>query len=230
VSGHEDYFRGIDFDKAWEEEDWERFFDAQDRLSRALRPDPPPARGRPVPGLGFREVLRRFGMDPDNPLSAPKDFEGPPAPPSDKRRFWEEGVEAEALPVFSHARVYARGVRSLMERRFPDVALKTYKSKSHRLLQQILSGLEVHAAAVPAQIAAGHGLGYRADRVKGNIVRCRRALAHADECLGLATRLPRRFLSTAEYKCLVSDTARLRNAVQDWVFLLRERFTRRFSR
>jgi len=80
--------------------------------------------------------------------------------------------------------------------------------------------------AFPAQIAAGHALGYRPDRVKGNIVRCRQALAQADECLGLVTRLPRRFLPTAEYKCLVQDTARMRNALQDWVHLLRDRFTR----
>jgi len=28
-----DYFDGINFDRHWEEEDWERFFDAQDRLT-----------------------------------------------------------------------------------------------------------------------------------------------------------------------------------------------------
>jgi hypothetical protein len=222
----DDYFKGIDFDKAWEEEDWERFFDAQDRLSRELRVDPPSPRTTKHPGLGFREVLRRFGMDPDNPGAAPHDFEAPARKAAGPRRFWEEGVEAEALPAFIHARVYAHAVRSLLERRFRDILFKTYKSKTHILLQKILLNLEPHAAAIPAQLAAGHALGYRPDRVKGNIVRCRRALAHADECLGLATRLPRRFLPTAEYKCLVQDTARLRNTLIDWIDVLRHRFTR----
>jgi hypothetical protein len=226
LSGAEDYFKGIDFDKAWEEEDWERFFDAQDRLARELRVDPPPPRSLRHPGLGFREVLRRFGMDPDNPMVPPRDFDPPPAAASTPRRFWEEGVEAEALPIFAHARLYAHALSSLMDRRFRDVMYKTYKSKPYLLLQQILENLEPHGRAIPAQIAAGHALGYRSDRVKGNIVRCRRALALADECLGLVTRLPRRFLPPSEYKCLVRDTLRLRNAVIAWIHMLRSRFTR----
>jgi hypothetical protein len=227
MSGAEDYFKGIDFDKAWEEADWELFFDAQDRLSRELRVDPPSPRTTLNPGLGFREVLRRFGMDPDNPSASPQDFTPPPSRPAEGvRRFWEEGVEAESLSVFAHARIYAHGVRSLLERRFRDILFKTYKSKPHLLLQQVLLALEPHARAIPAQVAAGHALGYRPDRVKGNIVRCRRALAHADECLGLVTRLPRRFLPASEYKCLVRDTARLRNALIEWVQVLRSSFTR----
>jgi hypothetical protein len=224
----EDHFKDIDFEKPWEEEDWERFFDAQERLAHELRVGPAPdPRARLHPGLGFREVLRRFGMDPDNPAEPPRDFEPPPAAPAGKRRFWEEGVEAEALPAFCHARLYAHAVRSLIERRFRDVMFKSYKSKAHLYLQNLLGVLERRSAAIPAQLAAGHALGYRADRVKGNIVRCRRALALADECLGLATRFPRRFLSPTEYKCLAQDTVRLRNALQEWVHLLRERFTRR---
>jgi hypothetical protein len=220
----EDYFRGIDFDKPWEEEDWERFFEAQDRFARDLKvPRPAP---RSLEGLGFREVMRRFGMDPDDP--SPRAF---PSPAADEaapsRRFWEEGVEAEFLPVFVHARLYAHGIASLIRRRFHDVLDKTYKSRLHQLLQQILRNLEPRAYAIAGQISAGHGLGYRSDRVKGNIVRCRRALAHADECLGLVTRLPRRFLPPSEYKCLVRDTVRLRNDLINWIALLRSRFTGR---
>lgn len=224
----EDHFRDIDFDKPWEEEDWERFFDAQERLAHELRVGPAPAlRPRANPGLGFREVLRRFGMDPDNPTAPPRDFEAPAPGATGKRRFWEEGVEAESLPVFAHARLYTHAVRSMVERRFRDVMFKTYKNKTYLLLQNILAALERHASAIPAQVASGHALGYRPDRVKGNIVRCRRALAHADECLGLITRFPRRFLPPAEYKCFSQDTIRLRNALQEWVHVLRDRFTRR---
>ena len=222
----EDHFKDIDFEKAWEEEDWERFFDAQERLAAELRVGPPAPRHRRRPGLGFREVLRRFGMDPDNPSVPPRDFDPPPAAADGKRRFWEEGVEAEALPVFAHARLYAHAVRSLLDRRFRPLLAKTYASKPYLLLQTVLEGLELRSRAVPAHVAAGHALGYRRDRVKGNIVRCRQALSRADECLGLVTRLPRRFLPPSEYKCLVRDTARLRNALQDWVHVLRDRFTR----
>ena len=225
MAGMEDHFKDIDFDKPWEEEDWERFFSAQEHLIRQLRVDPAAPRDKKHPGLGFREVLMRFGMDPDNPGVPPKDFEPPVHPTSGARRFWEEGVEAEALPVFAHARMYAHAVKSMIERRFRDLLFKTYKSKPYLLLQQVLEDLEPIAMAIPGQIAAGHALGYRADRVKGNIVRCRIALARADECLGLVTRFPRRFLPPAEYKCLVADTARLRNALMDWILLLRERFT-----
>lgn len=231
MNGYEDYFRNIDFDKVWEEEDWERFFSAQDRLSRDLRLDPPRLRRAAKDhGLGFREVMRRFGMDPDEG-AAPRDFSSPPPPPpTGPRQFWEEGVEAESLQIFIHARVYAHAVKSMIYRRFPDVLSKTYKSKHHRLLQTILANLEPHARAVAGQIASGHALGYRPDRVKGNIVRCRRALSHADECLGLVTKLPRRALAPPEYKCLVKDTARLRNALIDWVSVLRDRFTARRRR
>jgi hypothetical protein len=221
----EDYFRGIDFEKPWEEEDWERFFAAQERLSRELRVEPAPCRNGHQSGLAFREVLRRFGMDPDDPSAPPREFDASPDPAPSARRFWEEGVEAESLPLFAHARLYAHGVASLVERRFPGLFFKNYKSKTHILLQKILADLELRSRAIPAQIAAGHSLGYRSDRVKGNIVRCRQALMRADECLGLATRLPRRFLPSAEYKCLVSDTVKLRNSLQDWILLLRERFT-----
>jgi hypothetical protein len=71
-----DYFDGINFDRHWEEEDWERFFDAQDRLTsdRRRRVGNPSERPSVDPGLSFRRVMHQFGMDPDNPESPPRPF------------------------------------------------------------------------------------------------------------------------------------------------------------
>jgi hypothetical protein len=65
-----DDFEHINFGGRWNEDDWERFFEAQDRLSYdRRRVGAPPERPGLDPSLSFRRVLRSFGMDPDNPES-----------------------------------------------------------------------------------------------------------------------------------------------------------------
>lgn len=221
---YEDYFRSIDFDKAWEEEDWEIFFEAQDRLSREVRPPSAPGRDRAVdPALTFRRVMRQFGMDPDDPGAAPTDPLAP-LPPAAPRRFWEDGAEYESLPVYALARDFARGVARLCDGRFRRVLSRRYKSRPYRRFQFLLVHLQTHTFRVPRLIAAGHAVGYRPDRVKGNIVRSRQALVHADACVGALTRFPRGLFSQAEHKDLSRAALRLRNGLMAWIFLLRERF------
>jgi hypothetical protein len=220
-----DYFKKIDFDKPWDEEDWERFFRAQEQL---VREPSGPSFGLPSrkPGLSFRDVLRRFGMDPDNPGALPAEFDPLAEPePSLARPFWQEDAELESLPIYCQAKRYAARVLLLCDRHFVKLLNKPYKSAIHRRCQAILRELIERAADVPRDVACGHHLGYGRDGVKGNIARCKRALAHADACVGLVTRFPRRKFPAGEYGRLVKDTFRLRHDLAGWIAFLRRRFS-----
>lgn len=223
MSGQNDYFKDIDFDKSWDEDDWERFFQAQDNLVRDMEKKSRrrSARPRAGTGLAFRDVLRGFGMDPDG-------GETEPAPDAweasgSRREFWEEGAEVESLPIYCEAKCFAYRVLLMFDRHFPDIVTKKYKSRVHQRLQAIVGELQYHAGQTAKNVAGGHGLGY-GDAVKGNIVRCKRALSHADVCLGLVTRFPARRLPPEEYRRLFKDTARLRNDLMEWISFLRSRF------
>jgi hypothetical protein len=227
MSEYRRMFKGIDFDRPWSEEDWEVFFQAQEGLSRevGVSRSVVDRRGQAKGRLPFREVLRRFGMDPDDPTAAPREFDldGPGGGPS-PRRYWQEDADVETLPLYRTAREYACGVLSVVDRRFFGLMTKTYKSEPHRRLQRLLEDLQHHARLAAASVAAGHELGYYPDTVKGNIARCRRAFGHAEACLGLVTRLRSRRLPAADRAALVRDTVGLRNDLDVWIAHLRERF------
>jgi hypothetical protein len=224
-----DYFKKIDFDKTWDENDWEEFFRAQERLSSestagaALKtPD------RDVE-LSFRRVLQRFGMDPDNPGTPPAEFDpflatldDAPARPGN---FWDDGAELEALPIYCQAKCYAYRVLLLCDRHFGKLLTKSYKSKVHRRCQEILGDLQHHAIRIPNDLASGHHLGYGREAIVGNVVRCKRALSHVDACVGLMTRFPRRRFPAGEYPRLLRESLRLRSDLIGWITLLRKRFS-----
>jgi hypothetical protein len=226
-----DYFKDIDFDRTWEEEDWERFFAAQDRLARDGRRTRP---SRPAPGvnpeLSFREVLRRFGMDPDRPDVEPKPFrrispvdETPPT----AARFWEDGAPPESLGLYRQARQYADHLETLFSGPLSRFFTRVYRSRSHRECRRALIELAEHAPAIEAFVAAGHRVGYDPHGAKGNIVRCRTALRHAEACLAAAGRIPRRHLERDRLAGLFGRTWRLRNALLEWIDVLRTRFAAR---
>ncbi|HRY28913.1 MAG TPA: hypothetical protein P5079_02625 [Elusimicrobiota bacterium] len=220
-------FESINFNKKWDEEDWERFFSAQDEFVRQVRPGRAYARGRTVdPSLSFRNVMRRFGMDPDGVFAPEASFE-PPAGPSTEPPLWKsrlslEEAEVDALPIYIRAKSFVGVVASLWERRFQKMMAKTYKSRLHRLCQALLEDIRHHARRIPHNVAEGHYVGYGAAAVKGNIARCRRALTHADACVGFVSRLPRRFMSAEEYHLLFRETLGLRNDLMAWIFFLRQ--------
>ena len=160
-----DYFDGINFDRHWEEEDWERFFDAQDRLTsdRRRRVGHPPERPSTDPGLSFRRVMHQFGMDPDNPESPPRPFAldhvlGPDGAAG--LPFWHPSADPERLPLFLQAAEYFRQVSELVEIRYAKMLSKTYKSASHRQFQKLLPEIEDQARAIPRLVALGHRTGY----------------------------------------------------------------------
>lgn len=233
----EDEFKRINFQKDWEEEDWERFFDAQDQLARERRPGRAgPVRDGGDPALAFGRVLRRFGMDPDNPDNPPQPFAYTRVEPSELPldlpgiKFWQDGADQETLPVYCQAKCYAWRAAWLVESRFPRLFNRVYKSRSHQDLQKGLDQLLREAPEVPRQVAAGHRLGYAPSGVKGNIVRCRRALETTDRLIGILSRLPRRHFPQTAYEKIWQDTVRLRAALIAWIDLLRARFASRRSR
>ncbi|MBL0059509.1 MAG: hypothetical protein IPP35_10480 [Elusimicrobia bacterium] len=235
MASEPDYFDGIRFDREWEEEDWERFFDAQDRLSSDLRRKvgSPPERPSADPALTFRGVLRQFGMDPDNPEASPRPFAldqvvGPDGAVG--LPFWHPGADHERLPLYLQAAEFHRQSAEFVEIRFAKMLAKTYKSASYRQFQKVLPEIEDRARAIPRLIALGHRVGYDPFGAKGNIVRCRRALEHAESCVSLLSRLPRRHMDRDLYQRFFADGIRLRNGLLDWILLLRTRFAARSNR
>jgi hypothetical protein len=230
-----DYFDGINFDRVWEEEDWERFFEAQDRLisDRRRRVGMPSERPSVDPGLSFRRVLHQFGMDPDNPESPPRPFAldqvlGPDGAVG--LPFWHPGADPERLPLFLQAAEFSRQMSEMVEVRFAKMLAKVYKSLSHKQFQKLLPEAEKRARAIPRLVALGHRAGYDPFGAKGNIVRCRQGWVSAEACVSLLSRLPRRHMDRVLYQKIFADCVRLRNGLMDWILLLRTRFAARSSR
>jgi hypothetical protein len=229
MSPYRDFFKDIDFDKDWEEEDWERFFAAQDKLAKESSSGParsPFVRSRES-SLSFRRVLRQFGMDPDDPLAPPLEFDHEPEAPArgnGRARFWEEGSSLECLSIYCQSKCYAYRFTLFCDRFYGGKLYKTYKSAAHRRRQDALHQMLTHAAEVPRNIAFGHELGYAADGIKGNIARCKRALGHADACVGLLSRLPARRFPGQEHERLFRETLSLRRNLVDWIAFLRRNF------
>lgn len=229
-----DDFDGIDFGGRWDEDDWERFFEAQDRLSfDRRRVGAGPERPGLDPSLSFRRVLRSFGMDPDNPESPPRPFSLDRALGPDGARglpFWHPGADPERLPLFLAAAEYSRKIEVLVQVRYANQLAKTYKSLSHRQFQKGLGELEDNALAIPRLVALGHRVGYDPFGVNGNIVRCRRGLSHAENCVSILSRIPQRHMDRTLYKSLFAESVRLRNDLLSWIHLLRTRFAARSGR
>ncbi len=223
------YFRKVNFNKkVWNEADWERFFEAQDLFSRDGGPS---GSASSRSALSFQAVMKRFGMDPSNPRAAPEEFDlsadpdnGGAAPAH--QAFWKDGAEAEGLPIYGQAKAFAWRVVVLWERHFHRMLRRPYRSPGHRRLQALLKDIRSHAVQAPGHVAAGHDLGYESDGVWGNIVRCKKALSHADACLGLLSRFPSRRLPAGEFQRLFREALHLRNGLFGWIVFLRKRFVR----
>lgn len=225
-----DSFKKINFDKNWDEDDWETFFQAQDQLVKEVRPGAVSTLSArsPDPVLSFRQVLRRFGMDPDNPAAPPSHFKS--EAPAPKAAFWEEGVAVDTLAIFNHAREYATRFAYFCNKNYGKSMRKIYKSPAHLERRRLLNRILAQAPEISRNIAAGHDIGYSPDAVRGNIARCKRALGHADACLGLVSRLKPRRLPPGEHARLFRETLHLRNQLAEWISFLRERFVPKNAR
>lgn len=83
--------------------------------------------------------------------------------------------------------------------------------------------LRFHANWLAINVGEGHKIGYSDERIRGNIAKCRRALKHADICVGLISRISLRTKSLRLRKELFSFAFQLRNALFDWIDELRLR-------
>jgi hypothetical protein len=226
MSDSDRHFKGIDFGKEWTEEDWERFFRAQERLMSERQASSKGKGGYSASELSFREVLRRFGIDPDGgrgpaePL-LPAEADAPVLPGS-HRAFWEDEAEAESLPLYVESQTYVVTLHRFIRERFRNALRKTFKSPRHRYFQTALKRLRAHALEIPRNVAAGHALGYGPEGIKGNIARLRRALYHADASVGLLSRVNRSFMSREDFRVLFAPAVRMRNALLGWIAFLRE--------
>jgi hypothetical protein len=205
-------FKKINFDTPWNEEEWERFFLAQETFVRQAD-----ARRRSFFHGKTRVrvgVLGRLGIDPDS-VSVDLDLEPTDDLPEARQMF----------PVlYGQAQGFSAAITCLCLHRLNRVLTHSYKSSSHRALQGRVRTLVLYGARIPRFLAAGHALGYDSEGIKGNTVRCRMAFHHSDHCLGLLTRFSVRELSPQEQRTLFRDALRLRNALGEWVGFLRNSF------
>ncbi len=216
------YFKDIDFDKPWEEEDWERFFQAQEQLLSETRSAYPRYTSAKDATLDFRYVLRRFGMDPETV----REPAAPPETADEAGDYWKDGAAPDTLPVFTQASRLLQRAQQLFERRLAKKLSKRFKSQKHKIWQETANIFRIHIGQVPLELAAGHALGYETFGVKGNIARNRRALARLDACLGALSRSPANIYPENEHSRLFRETLRLRNNVAEWIHFLRERFAK----
>jgi hypothetical protein len=134
------------------------------------------------------------------------------------------------LPLFLAAGEFSRKIEELVQVRYANLLAKTYKSLSHRQFQKGLGELDDNARPIPRFIALGHRVGYDPFGVNGNIVRCRRGLRHAENCVSILSRIPQRHMDRLLYKSLFAEGVRLRNDLMNWIHLLRTRFAARSGR
>lgn len=229
-----DFFKKINFNKPWDEDDWERFFDAHEAYRIAARnlevrkePMPRIRFGRGDEVEAFEPVLRAYGFELEpsiinqlhsKPFKDDPDEEADFAPAaSEDAHFWGEGAPLAHMPIYRDACrfavVTAQEIERYVKRRGP-----TYRKKHTAEFES----LRFHANWVAINVAHGHRIGYSADRVRGNIARCRRAVRHADQCIALINRVSLRTKSLRLREDLFSFAVQLRNVLFDWIDELRE--------
>ncbi len=80
------------------------------------------------------------------------------------------------------------------------------------------------AQMAPAQVAAGHGIGYEGDSLYGNIALCKRALRNLAACAEALGQLNLRGLADASgVACLRARADEAGRVIEQWIASLRER-------
>ncbi len=228
------YFKDLDFNKEWAEGDWEKFFQLQDEyLTRTL--DPTfilRLRSRSVRPINLDRALSEMGLQSDIPvvkeLQRRNSRESDPThdPLENPIHVSKEGASLENLPIFTEACTFAENVSQTLER------FRNRKAKrTARVFRTDKTGecgaLKLHACWAALNVAMGQKIGYDPDSIRGNIAKCKRALKHADACIGLMNQLARCSRSSLLRRDLFSKSIRLRNNVSGWIDVLREKFDTR---
>lgn len=230
-----EFFNKINFNKTWDEEDWEKFFCATDdyRLSRRSSE----IRKTPMPKIKFEGSDEVIAFDP---ILKDYGFEGGPSivhqlhgqpfvgdenpendyhPASDEDpHYWGEGAPLATVLIYRDCCRFAICTSQEIDRflKRKDLA---YKKK----FQAEFESLRFHANWIAINVAEGHRFGYSQERVRGNVAKCRRAVKHADICVGLISRISQRTKSLRIRSELFSFAVQLRNGLFSWIDELRSR-------
>jgi len=232
-----EFFNKIDFNKFWEEEDWEKFFRAQDAYRLACRNQE--FSKKPVSKIrfigadevaAFEPIIRAYGIS-----SLPSvfhqlqnfHFQGDENPEEDYHpaadedpHYWGEGAPLTTVLIYRDCCRFA-----ICTSQEIDKYLKRRDRAYRKKFSAEFESLRFHANWIAINVAQGHQIGYSEDRIRGNIAKCRRAIKHADICIGLLSRISQRTKSYRLRQELFSFAVQLRNGLFDWQDELRARFS-----
>ena len=230
------FFSKIDFNKAWDEEDWEKFFQAQDAYRVSCQSIN--VTKKPIAKIKFegKDEVRAFepvvhaygGVGLPNvfhqlhglPFYGDENPEQDYHPATDEDpHYWGEGAPLTTVLIYRDCCRFAICTSQEIDRH-----LKRRDLAYRRKFSAEFESLRFHANWIAINIAQGHKIGYSDDRIRGNIAKCRRAVKHADVCMGLLSRISTRTKSVRLKRELFSFAVQLRNGLFSWIDELRARF------
>ena len=230
------FFNKIDFNKQWDENDWEKYFLAQDdyRFSTQVSE----VRKKPIAKIifegtdeveAFEPLIREYSFGETSAVFDQlknRPFQGDSHPDKDYHpttdenpHYWGEGSPLASSLIYRDCCRFAictsLEIDRYLKRRGP-----VYRKK----FSAEYESLRFHANWGAINVAQGHRIGYSEDRIKGNIAKCIRALKHVETCISLLGRVSTRTKSNRLRKELFSFAVQLRNALFCWIDELRIRF------
>ncbi len=227
------FFSKINFNKRWDEKDWETYFKAQDEYRLASQV----YEGKPLPKIkyegsdevdAFEPVIRAYGTGTSSAPSVVDQLHGTPFtgdqnptadyhPATDEDpHYWLEGAPLASVLIYRDCCRFA-----ICTSQEIDKHLKRRDSAYRKEHMGEFEALRFHANWIAINIAHGHRLGYTEDRVRGNVAKCLRAIKHADLCVSLISRISLRTQSKRLRVELFAFAIQLRNALFSWVDELR---------
>ncbi len=230
-----EFFNQIDFNKPWDEADWEKFFLAQDEYrvasqSEDLRKEPM----QKIRFIGpdevraFEPIIREYGVSTAPAVTDSirvRPFYGDTNPEEDYHpatnedpHYWGEGAPLSTVLIYRDCCRFAICTSQEIDRYLKSKDLDYRKQHSVEFEM-----LRFHANWIAINVAQGHMIGYSEERVRGNIAKSLRALHHANICMGLLSRISLRTRSLRLRQELFSFAVQLRNGLQHWVDELRTR-------
>ncbi|MFN0117997.1 MAG: hypothetical protein ACKVQC_06900 [Elusimicrobiota bacterium] len=231
-----EFFSKIDFNKSWDEKDWENFFQAQDdyRLSlQSANIQKKPISKFKFEGTdevrAFEPVIHAYGFSTN--LSVIHELKNQPFvgdhnpdhdyhPATDEDpHYWGEGAPLTTVLIYRDCCRFA--ICTYFE---IDRYLKRKELSYKRKYSAEFESLRFHANWIAINIGQGHRIGYSEDRIQGNIAKSLRAIKHADICMGLINKICLRTKSLRFRKELFSFSVQLRNGLFSWVDELRSRY------
>lgn len=229
------YFKRINFNKRWAEADWEKYFQAYDAYRVSEKGNE--IRRKPAPKFkflgvdevdAFEPVLTEFGsgsapsvlnelhlrpfpdtLDPDTGY-VPTALDDP--------HHWIEGAPLASLPIYRDCCRFAIAI----SKESGQFIRSRKKAALKKTLSVYCENLKFHAYWIAVNIAQGHHIGYLEDLICGNIVKCRRAIRHADACIAILNHLSRYSKSQRLRRHLFSYAVQLRHILFMWLRELRD--------